>query len=94
MRIEMRIRMHYIEFMHEYDPDAPKRATNLSLNESLLSAAKALDINLSRAAEQGVAAAISRKRAEQWQAENAAALESSNAFVREHGLPLARYRRF
>jgi antitoxin CcdA len=80
--------------MHEFDPDAPKRATNLSLNESLLATARALDINISRAAEQGVAAAIARRRAEQWQVENAAALESSNAFVESRGLPLARHRPF
>ena len=29
-----------------------------------------------------------------WRAENAAAIESWNAWVREHGLPLARYRVF
>lgn len=74
--------------------DAPKRATNLSISESLLAEAKALDVNISRAAERGVARAIAERRADLWLAENGAALESSNAFVDQQGLPLARYRNF
>jgi antitoxin CcdA len=76
--------------MHE----GPKRATNVSLTESLLAEAKALDINVSRAAERGLAQAIAEKHAEQWRAKNKAALNSSNAFVEKHGLPLARFRQF
>ncbi|WP_366416208.1 type II toxin-antitoxin system CcdA family antitoxin [Novosphingobium sp. 32-60-15] len=32
--------------------------------------------------------------AEQWRADNAVALVSSNEWVDKHGLPLARYRKF
>ena len=71
-----------------------KRATNLSLNESLLAEAKELGLNLSEAAERGIARAITDRRAELWLAENQAALESSNTFVETHGLPLANYRQF
>ncbi|MDX3894956.1 type II toxin-antitoxin system CcdA family antitoxin [Pusillimonas sp.] len=42
----------------------------------------------------GVAQAIARKRSELWLAENQEAIESSNAFVEKHGLPLAKYRLF
>ena len=73
---------------------AAKRATNVSLPEDLLSEAKALQINISQAAEAGVAQAIARTRSERWLAENQEALESSNAFVEKHGLPLAKYRMF
>ena len=73
---------------------ATKRATNVSLTEDVLAQAKALHINISQAAEAGIAQAIARKRAEQWLAENHAAIESSNAFVEKHGLPLANYRMF
>jgi antitoxin CcdA len=60
--------------------NAPSRkSANLTLDSALLSQAKALNINLSRAAEQGVRAAVAQARSEQWVAENAAALESSNA---------------
>jgi len=34
----------------------PKRATNLTLSERLIEEARALDVNLSRAAEYGIAA--------------------------------------
>lgn len=71
-----------------------KRATNVSLPEDLLSEAKALQINISQAAEAGVAQAIARARSERWLAENQEAIESSNAFVEKHGLPLAKYRMF
>lgn len=75
-------------------PSAAKRATNVSLPEDLLSEAKALKINISQAAEAGVAQAIARTRSEHWLAENQDAIESSNHFVEKHGLPLAKYRMF
>src|SRR3546814_19301601 len=55
---------------------APRRATNVSLPEDLLSEAKALQINISQAAEAGVAQAIARTRSERWLAENKEAIES------------------
>lgn len=73
---------------------ANKRATNVSLPEDLLAEAKALQINISQAAEAGVAQAITRARSELWLAENQEAIESSNAYVEKHGLPLAKYRMF
>lgn len=73
---------------------ATKRATNVSLAEDLLSEAKALHINISQAAEAGVAQAIARRRSELWLAENQEAIESSNTFVEKHGLPLAKHRMF
>lgn len=72
----------------------PKRATNVSLSESLLSEAKDLRINVSRAAEAGLAKAVAEKRAEHWLKENREAIESSNAYVDKHGLPLDKYRMF
>ena len=73
---------------------ATKRATNVSLAEDLLSEAKALHINISQAAEAGVSQAIARRRSELWLAENQQAIESANAFVEKHGLPLAKHRMF
>lgn len=71
-----------------------RKPTNVSLPEALLSEAKALRINVSQAAEAGLARAVAERRAALWKAENSAALDSSNAFVEQHGLPLARYRSF
>ena len=71
-----------------------KKATNVSLAEGLLVEAKELRINISQAAEAGVAQAVAAKRAALWIEENRAAIESSNAYVETHGLPLAGYRMF
>ena len=72
----------------------PRKPTNLSLDANLLTQAKALKVNLSRAAEDGVRAAVSVAKAQQWKAENTAAIQSSNAYVEKHGLPLDSYRQF
>ncbi|MDQ7774993.1 MAG: type II toxin-antitoxin system CcdA family antitoxin [Paracoccus aminovorans] len=71
-----------------------RRAANLSLDQSLLSDARALGINLSRAAEAGLRQAVHAARAERWRQENADALAASNAWVDENGLPLASHRPF
>ena len=73
---------------------APKRATNVSLSDPLIAEAKSLGINLSQAAESGIAQAIKNKKTEQWLAENRESLEGWNVYVEKHGLPLARYRHF
>lgn len=65
-----------------------RKPTNLSIDAALIAEARALDVNLSRAAEQGVREAVGRARAAQWKAENAEALDSSNRHVEAHGLPL------
>jgi antitoxin CcdA len=72
---------------------APSRkATNVTLSEPLLAEARTLGISVSKAAEAGVARAVAEKRAELWVRENHEALQSSNTYVEQHGLPLAKYR--
>ena len=71
-----------------------RKPTNLSLDDALLSEARALEVNLSRAAEDGIRAEVRRAQAQHWHQENAEALASSNAHVDEHGLPLSKYRQF
>lgn len=71
-----------------------RKATNLSLDTELLLEARALGVNVSRAAEEGLRAAVRIARADAWRAENAEALASSNAWVEANGLPLAAFRQF
>jgi antitoxin CcdA len=71
-----------------------RKATNLSLDRTLIFEAKSLGINISRAAENGLREAVLDARRAQWKSENSAALRSSNDWVDEHGLPLAEYRPF
>ncbi|MBV8399956.1 MAG: type II toxin-antitoxin system CcdA family antitoxin [Acetobacteraceae bacterium] len=73
---------------------APKKTTSVSVAEPLLTEAKTLGVNVSQAAEEGLAKAVAEKRAELWLQENREAIQSSNEYVEKHGLPLARYRMF
>jgi antitoxin CcdA len=72
----------------------PKKTTSVTMAEPLLAEAKALGINVSQAAEEGLAKAVASKRAELWIRENRDAIQSSNEYVEKHGLPLAKYRMF
>ena len=73
---------------------AARKAANLSIDASVLADAKALDINVSRAAEAGISEAVRAEKGRRWLQENREALESSNAWVDKNGLPLAKYRQF
>lgn len=73
---------------------AVRKPANLTLDAALLEEARGLGPNLSAAAEQGLRAAVAEAKAAHWQAENAAALASSNAWVEANGLPLSRHRPF
>ncbi len=78
----------------KHERPSKKTATNLTINASLVEEARALGLNLSELAEQGIAAAVKAERERQWKEENAAAFRSHNEWVEKHGLPLAEYRMF
>ncbi|MDH4872076.1 type II toxin-antitoxin system CcdA family antitoxin [Pseudomonas sp. BN515] len=69
-----------------YDPHAPKKATNLSINSDLLNKARALDINLSAALEHALAEELRLKQRESWLAENRAAIAAYNQYVEDEGV--------
>lgn len=75
-------------------PSASRKAANLSLDSDLLTQARELDINLSRAAEEGIAKAVKTERERRWLEENAEAIRAENEYIEKHGLPLAKYRQF
>ena len=77
-----------------FDRDAPKRATNVSLNSDLLAKAKKYGVNVSQACERGWAEELARLRAKEWAEENRDAIRSANEYIEKHGLPLAKYRSF
>ena len=70
------------------------KATNISLNASLVEEAKALGVNISLASARGLEQAVKEARGKRWLEENIEALDAYNAYVEEHGLPLAKYRMF
>jgi antitoxin CcdA len=78
----------------ERGPRGRTIATNVSLDSALVAEARELGINISRASTMGLVTAVAEARAERWLEENHSALESSNSFVDEHGLPLHSFRQF
>lgn len=68
--------------------------TNIQPDERLLSEAKSLGIDVLQVAEAGLARAVADARAGRWLKENVEAIESYNAYVEQHGLPLEQYRMF
>lgn len=74
--------------------DAPKRATNLSLNAKVLDAARELGMNVSQTVDELLAAEVRRRYWARWNEENREAIAAYNARIEREGLPLARYRSF
>lgn len=77
-----------------FDPDAPRKATNLSINADLLAQARALDLNLSRLLEERLTEAVREARRQNWLAENQEALADYNERITERGSFGDRSRRF
>jgi len=74
----MRIREDYAGYA--------KRATNVSINQGLLDAARALDINLSATLERALEAEVRARKRQQWLDDNREAIDAYNEHVREHGI--------
>jgi len=69
-----------------YNSDAPKRATNLSINSDLLKKAKAYNINLSKSFETYLNELVKKREEEKWREENLQAIASFNERVEKHGV--------
>jgi antitoxin CcdA len=74
--------------------DGLKRSTNLTLPSRLVRDARQLGINLSAAAEDGIARAVAKARDQQWVERNRGAMASYDAFVEREGLLLEDLRIF
>lgn len=77
-----------------YDIDAPKKATNLSLNSDLLKRTRALNINLSATLEEALKDKLKSIEAKKWVKENKNAIKAYNDFVEENGCFADEYRAF
>lgn len=66
---------------------APRRATSMTLDAALLDEARALGVNLSRAAEAGILAQVRAERARRWKEDNAADIAAYNKWIEENGVP-------
>ncbi|HPR45590.1 type II toxin-antitoxin system CcdA family antitoxin [Ottowia sp.] len=74
--------------------NAPKKATNLSLNSKVLEMAREMGMNISQTVDELLAAEVKRRYWERWAEENKEAVAAYNARIAKEGLPLAKYRSF
>jgi antitoxin CcdA len=77
-----------------YDLDAPKKATNLSLNSDLLKKTRVHNINLSATLEQALQDKLKTIEANKWVKENKNAIKSYNDFIEENGCFSDEFREF
>lgn len=68
-----------------FNPDAPRKATNLSINGDLLAQARAFNINLSRLLEEHLTEALRDARRQEWLTENQQAIADYNQRIAERG---------
>ena len=77
---------------HTYDPSAPKKATNLSINSDLLEQARKLKLNLSATLETALADEVRKAERAQWLERNQQAIDASNKLAEGKGLFVDSYR--
>ena len=77
-----------------YDTDAPKKATNITINTDLLRQAKEYNINLSKNFEAHLCEIVREKKEQQWLEDNAEAIEAYNSRVESSGMFSDAYRCF
>ncbi|RWP34785.1 type II toxin-antitoxin system CcdA family antitoxin [Mesorhizobium sp.] len=80
--------------MRKIAMNAVRQPANLSIDSKLMKEAKGLDVNVSRAAEAGIAEAVAAEKARLWKLENRATMEAWNEYVEKRGIPLEEHRQF
>lgn len=69
-----------------YNPAAKKKSANLSVNETLLQQAKALNINLSQLLEQRLVEYLKESFQQSWLEENREAIDAYNRRIEHNGV--------
>jgi antitoxin CcdA len=77
-----------------FDTNAPKKATNLSINSDLLVRSRSLNINLSATLEQALSQELAKREAQNWKDEHKEGIKAYNEFVEEHGCFSDEFRAF
>ncbi len=77
-----------------YDPEAPKKPTNLSINSDLLARARSLDVNLSATMERALEETVRQRLLQQWLDENRRAFAAYNEHFDKAQVFSAGLRRF
>ncbi len=74
--------------------DAPKRATNLTLNAKMLDTAKELGMNISATVDELLTAEVQRRYWQRWNEDNQGAIADYNARIERDGTFSQRIQRF
>jgi antitoxin CcdA len=94
----MKMRIHYAHvaeaIMRKIALNAIRQPANLSIDSNLMREAKGLDVNVSRAAEAGIAEAVAAEKTRLWKLENRATMDAWNSYIEKNGIPLEEYRQF
>jgi antitoxin CcdA len=77
-----------------FDKTAPKKATNLSVNSSLLAEAKSLKVNLSATLERALEVEVRQSKRQEWLAKNKQAIQNCNNLAESSGLFADKHRGF
>ncbi|MBI3013571.1 MAG: type II toxin-antitoxin system CcdA family antitoxin [Candidatus Tectomicrobia bacterium] len=77
-----------------FNPNAPKKSTNLSVNSDLLRQARENRINLSQTLEQRLAELLLEEKRRRWREENREAIEAYNQRIGTRGVFSDGLRRF
>ncbi|WP_390624516.1 type II toxin-antitoxin system CcdA family antitoxin [Rhizobium terricola] len=72
----------------------PRKTVAVILDQSLIAEACDFSIDVSHAAEDGIAQAIEAEKERRWRIENAHAIRAEKEYIEKHGLPLANYWQF
>jgi antitoxin CcdA len=78
---------HYIRALimnSIYDPSAPKKPTNVSINSELLRKAKEFEINLSATLEQALVEKVKQRQQELWLSANKSAIDEYNQYTEQN----------
>lgn len=67
-----------------YDPSAPKKPTNVSINSELLRKAKEFEINLSATLEQALVEKVKQRQQELWLSANKSAIDEYNQYTEQN----------
>lgn len=74
--------------------NAPKKATNLTLNAKVLEMAKSMGMNISQTVDALLAKEVERRYWERWNEDNKEAIAAYNERIRREGIWGAQYRSF
>jgi antitoxin CcdA len=69
----------------KYEQPAPRKRVNLTVREDIMSEARALGLNTSRAAEAGIEAAVREEKGRRWRDDNREAIEAHNRRIEREG---------